>query len=158
MPRPRHCRRVGCLPQSNYSKPRGIPLSVLQHVALTVDELETVRLADLEGMYQEQAAEKMNISRQTFGRILESAHRKIAQALVNGDALRIEGGSYALPEAIFYCRECDYNWEVPPGFPPPPDCPQCGSEYVNSMLGRWGGRGRRGRGRGGRRGWGGGRR
>jgi len=155
MPRPRKCRWVNWEPGASYFKPQGIPLRDLGEVNLTVDELEAVRLAHLEGLYQQQAAEQMNISRQTFGRILESAHRKIAQALVNGDALRIEGGSYALPEAIFYCRECEYNWEVPPDFPRPPDCPQCGSEYVNSMLERWGGRGRRRRGRCGRRGWGG---
>ena len=96
MPRPRHFRRVGCLPQANFYKPRGIPLAVLQHITLTVDELEAIRLADLQGLYQEQAAKKMNISRQTFGRILESAHKKIADALVNGKALLIEGGPIEL--------------------------------------------------------------
>jgi predicted DNA-binding protein (UPF0251 family) len=87
------------MPQANYFKPRGIPLSVLQHITLTVDELEAIRLTDLEGLYQEQAAEKMNISRQTLGRILESAHKKIADALVNGKALSIQGGSieFAVP-------------------------------------------------------------
>ena len=101
MPRPRHFRRVGHLPLANFYKPRGIPLSVLQHITLTVDELEATRLADLQGLYQEQAAQKMNISRQTFGRILESAHKKIADALVNGKALSIEGGHIKLhpPEA-----------------------------------------------------------
>ena len=96
MPRPRHFRRVGCIPLANYYKPRGIPLSILQHVNLTVDELEAIRLADLQGLYQEQAAEKMTVSRQTFGRILESAHKKIADALVNGKALSIEGGPIKL--------------------------------------------------------------
>jgi len=81
MPRPRHCRRVAQLPQTNYYKPRGIPLS-----------FEAIRLTDLEGLYQADAAEKMSISRQTLGRILESAHRKIADALVNGKALLIKGG------------------------------------------------------------------
>ena len=92
MPRPRHCRRVAQLPQSSYYKPRGIPLSTLQQVTLTVDELEAIRLADLEGFYQAQAAEQMSVSRQTLGRILESAHKKIADALVNGKALQIKGG------------------------------------------------------------------
>jgi predicted DNA-binding protein (UPF0251 family) len=64
----------------------------LQQITLTVDEFEAIRLTDLEGLYQEQAAKKMNISRQTLGRILESAHKKIADALVNGKALLIEGG------------------------------------------------------------------
>jgi predicted DNA-binding protein (UPF0251 family) len=81
------------VPQVNYYKPRGIPLALLQQTTLTVDELEAIRLADLEGLYHEQAAEKMNISRQTFGRIIESAHKKIADALVNGKALAIEGGT-----------------------------------------------------------------
>jgi predicted DNA-binding protein (UPF0251 family) len=106
MPRPIHCRRVGCLPQVNYYKPRGIPLALLQQTTLTVDELEAIRLADLEGLYQEQAAEKMNVSRQTFGRILESAHKKIADALVNGKALSIQGGAIKL--------------DVPPEMIPPP--------------------------------------
>ena len=92
MPRPRNCRRVAQLPQANYYKPRGIPLSVLEEVTLSVDEFEAIRLADLEGLYQADAAEKMNISRQTLGRILESAHKKIADALVNGKALLIKGG------------------------------------------------------------------
>jgi predicted DNA-binding protein (UPF0251 family) len=96
MPRPTNFRRVGCLPQANYYKPRGVPLSVLQHITLTVDELEAIRLTDLDGLYQEQAAEKMNISRQTLGRILDSAHKKIADALVHGKALSIEGGSIEL--------------------------------------------------------------
>lgn len=92
MPRPRHCRRVARLPQANYYKPRGIPLSILEEVILNVDEFEAIRLTDLEGLYQAQAAEKMSVSRQTLGRILESAHKKIADALVNGKALLIEGG------------------------------------------------------------------
>ena len=103
MPRPRHFRRVGCLPQTTYYKPQGIPLAVLQHINLAVDELEAIRLTDLEGLYQQDAAEKMNISRQTLGRILESAHKKIADALVNGKALSIEGGQIELavpPETI----------------------------------------------------------
>ncbi len=100
MPRPRHCRRVAQMPQITYYKPRGVPLAVLQRVGLTVDELEAIRLADLEGLYQEQAAKKMNISRQTFGRIIESAHKKIADALVNGKALSIEGGSIELDTGV----------------------------------------------------------
>jgi predicted DNA-binding protein (UPF0251 family) len=84
---------VAQLPQTNYYKPRGIPLSVLEEVTLTVDEFEAIRLTDLEGLYQADAAEKMSVSRQTLGRILESAHKKIADALVNGKALLIKGGT-----------------------------------------------------------------
>ena len=92
MPRPFKPRRVGCRPGCTYFKPRGVPLSMLQEVVLTIDELEAVRLTDLEHLYQEAAAGKMNISRQTLGNIIESAHQKIADALLNGKALRIEGG------------------------------------------------------------------
>jgi len=93
MPRPQNYRRIGWKPTCRFFKPQGIPLSVLEEIVLTDDELEAVRLADVEGLYQEQAAEKMEVSRQTFGRILESAHKKIGDALVNGKALCIEGGS-----------------------------------------------------------------
>jgi predicted DNA-binding protein (UPF0251 family) len=93
MPRPCRCRRIRCSPDSNYFKPRGIPIDELEEINLTLDELEAVRLADLEGMYQEDAAKKMGISRQTFGNIVNSAHKKIADALLNGRALKIEGGA-----------------------------------------------------------------
>jgi predicted DNA-binding protein (UPF0251 family) len=65
-------------------------------IVLTLDEFEAIRLADLEGLYQEQAAERMSVSRPTFGRILVAAHRKVAEALVHGDTLRIEGGTIRL--------------------------------------------------------------
>ena len=97
MPRPFRPRRVCCNPESNYFKPRGIPIDALEEVNLTMDELEAVRLADLEGMYQEDAASKMNISRQTFGNIIVSAHKKIADSLVNSKALKIEGGVVKMP-------------------------------------------------------------
>ena len=92
MPRPCRCRRIRCNPGTNYFKPRGIPLDVLEEVNLALDELEAVRLADWEGMYQEDAAKKMNISRQTFGNIINSAHKKIADVLLHAKALKIEGG------------------------------------------------------------------
>jgi predicted DNA-binding protein (UPF0251 family) len=80
------------LPGVGYYKPRAIPLSQLDEVTLSFDEYEAIRLGDLEGLYQEKAAVKMRISRPTFGRIIESAHKKIADALVNGKAIKIEGG------------------------------------------------------------------
>jgi len=92
MTRPKKCRRVGCEPRANYFKPRGIPLIMLKEVKLSIDELESIRLADLEGLEQAKAALRMKISRPTFGRIVESARRIIADAVVNGKALKIEGG------------------------------------------------------------------
>ncbi len=132
MARPRHCRRVGSMPETNYFKPRGIPLSLLEEVVLTVDEFEAIRLADLESFYQEQAAEKMNVSRQTFGRIIESAHRKVAEALVRGKALKIEGGEFEVAAMRkFKCYECQHSWDLPYGTGRPENCPSCKSGNIH---------------------------
>lgn len=96
MPRPPRCRWIDNLPAVVYFKPRGIPAALLEEVVLSVDEFEALRLADRDGLYQEEAAARMGVSRQTFGRILESAHRKTAEALTGGKALRIEGGEVAM--------------------------------------------------------------
>jgi predicted DNA-binding protein (UPF0251 family) len=90
MSRPKKERCIRCQPNALYFKPRGIPLIQLEEVGLSLDELEAIRLADYDGLYHEQAAEKMNISRPTFGRILGEARRKLAEVLVEGKALRIE--------------------------------------------------------------------
>ncbi len=71
-------------------KPCGIPANTLDSVVLTHDEMEAIRLADLEGMYQQDASELMQISRPTFSRLLERAHRKIADALINSKAIELE--------------------------------------------------------------------
>ena len=132
MARPRNCRRVGLIPESNYFKPRGIPLSMLEEVNLTVDELEAIRLADLDGLYQEQAAEKMKVSRQTFGRIIESAHKKVAEALVKGKALKIGGGEFEMAaRRKFKCDECQHSWELPYGTGAPAGCPSCKSGNIH---------------------------
>ncbi len=91
MARPKMCRRVDCGPDRHYFKPRGIPSSELEEVVLHIDEYESIRLADWLGLYHEEAAARMNVSRQTFGRILESARKKTADAILHGKALRIEG-------------------------------------------------------------------
>lgn len=89
MARPVKCRLISCSPTSSYFKPAGVPLRSLEEVVLGMDELEAMRLTDLEGGYQQDAAEKMGVSRQTIGNILNSAHAKVADALLNGKALRI---------------------------------------------------------------------
>lgn len=90
MSRPKKERCIRCQPNALYFKPRGIPLIQMEEVNLSLDELEAIRLADYEGLYHEQAAEKMGISRPTFGRILNEARRKLAEVLVDGKALKIE--------------------------------------------------------------------
>jgi predicted DNA-binding protein (UPF0251 family)/predicted Fe-Mo cluster-binding NifX family protein len=94
MSRPFKCRRVEYLPDVNYFKPAGIPLRDLEEVCMSVEEAEALRLKDLEGLEQEQGAEKMNVSRPTFQRVLASARQKVADALLNGKAIRIEGGNF----------------------------------------------------------------
>jgi len=90
MARPMKCRCVRCSPNSYYFKPRGIPLMALEEVSLRMDELEAIRLADYQGLYHEEAAAKMEISRATFGRVLNEARRKVAEAILQGKALKIE--------------------------------------------------------------------
>ena len=89
MSRPKKTRCIGCSPNTSYFKPKGIPIFQLEEVFLSLDELEAIRLADFEGLYHEKAAELMGISRPTFGRILDSARRKVADAIINGKALQI---------------------------------------------------------------------
>jgi uncharacterized protein len=84
------------MPASPVFKPAGIPMRDLEEIVMTLDEFEALRLADLEGFYQEQAAEQMHVSRATFSRIVDSARRKVADALVHGKGLRIEGGPVSM--------------------------------------------------------------
>ncbi len=127
MARPQYCRKIGCEPDANYFKPKGIPASLLEEVALTLDEFEAVRLADLEGLYQEEAAARMRISRQTFGRIIESARGKIADALVNGKALKIEGGNVSV-EKSKRCPACRKMIGPPDSLHGYSVCPNCGAK------------------------------
>lgn len=148
MPRPKCCRRVGRLPVCPVFKPAGVPASSLREVSLTVDEFEALRLADYEGLYQEQAAGQMGVSRQTFGRIVEAARKKVAQALVEGCALRIEGGEIEMAEIrAFECDGCEHVWEVPFGTGRPAECPECKSKSFHRAQEAGVGSGGGGRGR-----------
>jgi predicted DNA-binding protein (UPF0251 family) len=132
MSRPVCCRRVSAQPASTFFKPRGIPLSLLETITLAVDEYEALRLADLEGLYQEDAADQMGISRPTFGRIVESARKKIAEALVNGKALEIKGGEIEMvSQREFVCSDCQHKWAIPYGTGRPAPCPQCQSRNIH---------------------------
>ena len=89
MARPIKERQIHCVPVANYFKPAGIPLRDLEEIVLGLDEIEAMRLTDIEKLYQQDAAERMGVSRQTIGNMLKSAHQKVADALLNGKALRI---------------------------------------------------------------------
>ena len=156
MTRPCRQRTIGYAPEITQFGPRGgVPAPALDEVVLGLDELEAIRLADLEGLYQEQVGEAMNVSRQTLGRILDSAHRKVAEALVEGKMLRIEGGNIDMnAKRNFTCSACGHSWEVPFGTGRPSGCPACESADFHrseSPCGRGQGRGFCHRGAGGRR-------
>ena len=87
-------RCVRRMPGASLFKPAGIPASFLEEIILTLEEFETIRLKDFEGLCQTDAAEKMKISQPTFQRSYENARKKIAAALVEGKSLKIEGGNY----------------------------------------------------------------
>ncbi len=126
MPRPRCKRIVWGEPDYMLFKPIGVPASQLDEVVMTVDELEALRLADFMGLYHDEAAGQMKVSRQTFGRIIESARKKTARTLIEGKVLRIEGGTVEVTEKrTFMCDRCSHTWEAPHGAGRPEGCPLC---------------------------------
>lgn len=129
-------RKVTSIPQVNYFKPAGLRMSELKEIRLLVEEAEAVRLKDLEGLEQEECARKMSISRSTFSRLLDSARQKIADALLNGKAIRIEGGNFEMAVRRFRCLE-GHEWEVPfetmiSG--PPENCPECDTPSIMPIF------------------------
>lgn len=90
MPRPRLCRRIRFRAKAKYFKPRGIPMRNLKTISLTHEEIEALRLKNVKNLDQNEAAQKMNTSQSTFQRILSSAYQKVSEALVNGNAIKIE--------------------------------------------------------------------
>ena len=149
MPRPTKWRRVAFVPDVTYFKPVGIPLRMLADVRLSVEEAEAIRLKDLESLEQEQCAERMNVSRPTFQRVLASARPKVADALINGKAIRIEGGNFEMASRRFQCAD-GHEWKVP--FEAmvdeyPQACPTCDEPNIDSTQPKGFGRGRRGWGR-----------
>lgn len=104
MPRPRKWRKVCCLPESGRYGPLDVPGG--DAVVMSVDEYEAVRLIDLEGYTQEECAEQMNVARTTIQRIYADARNKIAQSLVRGRVLRIEGGDYRLCDGLEEACRC----------------------------------------------------
>ena len=142
-------RRVNLLPPVTYFKPAGVPLTQLQEVRLSVEEAEAIRLKDKEGLEQEKCAEKMNVSRTTFSRILDSARQKMADALLNGKAIRIEGGNYEMAVRHFRCGN-GHEWEVPFEVmisKPPELCPTCNTPDIMALWPWRSGWARTGRGR-----------
>ena len=143
MPRPRKRRMVGGEPGVRFFKPQGVPLTKLSEVILTVEEYEALRLADLKGMSQEDAAKKMEISQPTFFRLIKSARSKVSRAIIEGKAIRIRGGDYVVrgrgrqggralgPSGQCVCSSCGTRVPHTTGAPcVEMACPKCGSKMV----------------------------
>ena len=125
-------RRVDFVPQITYFKPAGVPLAQLQEICLSVEEAEAIRLKDIEKLEQEKCGQRMNISRTTFARVLTSAREKTADALLNGKAIRIEGGDFEMALRRFRCAN-GHEWNVPfevMTSTPPQFCPTCNTPTI----------------------------
>ena len=136
MPRPTKWRRVDFIPQVTSFLPAGTSHHSLEEVCLSFEELEAIRLKDTEELEQEDCAERMKVSRPTFHRVLESARKKEADVLVNGKALRIEGGNFEMSTRRFRCADDGHQWDLP--FEAmvngtPLVCPRCYSSSVQSI-------------------------
>jgi len=145
-------RRVNYIPQISYFKPAGVRLAQLQEICLAVEEAEAIRLKELEGLEQEDCAQVMNVSRTTFARVLASARQKVADALLNGKAIRIEGGNFEMAQRRFRCVN-GHEWDVPFEVminTPTQFCPTCDTPAImpwraGGDRGAHGGHHRRGR-------------
>ncbi|MGI5840589.1 MAG: DUF134 domain-containing protein [bacterium] len=141
MARPTKWRRVEFIPGVRHFIPTGIPRSGMEENILKVEELEALRLKDLEALEQEECAGKMNVSRQTFQRVLNAAREKVADSLVNGKAIRIEGGNFTRNICPVHCQNCGKTWEesyenfaaILEG---KYSCPDCGAKDIVCAYGR----------------------
>lgn len=137
MPRPKSNRIVHEPPIFTDFKPIGVKGFSLVQVQLSIDEFEAIRLADYEGLSQEEAAEEMEISRPTFTRLIENARKKIADFIINGKVLNIDGGNIHFRNNIIKCQSCghmfriNFNEEIK-------QCPSCQSENILNLAGGFG--------------------
>ena len=136
MPRPPIERAVSGVPRVTLFKPAGVPARELDQLQLAVDELEAIRLVDLEGLSHEQAAEAMGVSRQTVGRVLERGRAKVAEALVDGKAILIGGGQYRVEPRQWRCFACRDAGSQTKRAASRSACPKCGSPDVGVCWGR----------------------
>ncbi|HJZ41564.1 MAG TPA: DUF134 domain-containing protein [Bacteroidales bacterium] len=130
MPNRRRHRRISMLPPMEGYKPFGIPLRELQSVTLLYEEFEAIRLADYENLTQEEAAERMNISRPTFTRLYDKARKNIAKAFIEGKAIMIQGGTYVTEDYWYKCQDCH---ETMTTLKPIKQCRKCDSDKITKI-------------------------
>ena len=157
MTRPKKKRIVRFDPQVVYFKPRGVPLSQLGEVSLSLEGLEAIRLTDVGGLGQTEAAQKMGVSQSTFNRVLAAARQKVGEALTTGQAIRLEGGDYEMlglgklfgsggrgrmggklaagPGGVCVCPACGAEAPHQVGVPcVEMMCPECGRQMVRKEV------------------------
>ncbi|MFO7369403.1 MAG: DUF134 domain-containing protein [Bacteroidales bacterium] len=130
MPNRRRNRRVAMLPPMEGFKPFGIPLRELESVILLCEEFEAIRLVDYENLTQEEASERMNISRPTFTRLYDKARKSVAKAFVEGKAIMIQGGNYITEDYWYKCQDC---LETIAALKPIRQCRNCDSEKITPL-------------------------
>lgn len=132
MPRPTKLRIINFMPENRYFVPMGVPKCSLEQISIKLEELEAMRLKDIEGLSQEECAEQMKVSRQTFQLIIDEARKKVAIALTQGKAINLEGGNYTFNICKYKCDSCGnefdeaYEKEVH-------TCPKCNSKEVSCI-------------------------
>jgi predicted DNA-binding protein (UPF0251 family) len=138
MARPVTKRKVGFFPENYRFFPEKACKNGKSEVVLSHDELESLRLSDLKGFEQTQAAESMGVSRGTYQRILNRARQKMADALVNGRGICVSGGEYTLNDCYANCANCGHTWKAPCDalfYDGQGKCPSCGSEDIGCSDG-----------------------
>ena len=129
MTRRMKCRTVDFLPETDNFLPERKDNETKREFVLKIEELEAMRLKDVLGLSQNECAEKMNVSRQTFQKIIDSARNKVALALVGGAGIRISGGSFVTRKCKIMCMDCGHTYE--PSFEDDKMvCPKCGSQKI----------------------------
>jgi predicted DNA-binding protein (UPF0251 family) len=137
MPRPKNERIVHEPPLFTEFKPAGVYGRYLEHIALSLDEYEALRLADQMGLSHEDAAAEMEISRSTFTRLIEEARKKVVGMIVEGKRLVINGGSIHFRSNIIRCASCGYMFKT--GMDTNlTECPQCNGADLISLAGGFG--------------------
>jgi len=130
MPNRTRNRKIAMPPPMEGYKPFGIPMRDLESVVLLFEEFEAIRLSDYENLTQEEAAEKMNISRPTFTRLYDKARKKIAKAFVEGKAILFHGGNYITDDYWYRCQKCN---EIMVTMKPVEHCRKCDSDDIKPL-------------------------
>lgn len=130
MPNRKRHRKIAMPPTMEGYKPFGIPMRELESVVLFFEEFEAIRLADYENLTQEEASEKMNISRPTFTRLYDKARKTIAKAFVEGKAILIQGGNYVIDDYWYKCQNCN---ETMVTLKPVDHCRNCDSDDITQL-------------------------